>query len=91
MAFTGAFDGNSHAISNLTIVGESYLGLFGRVCGSGISNLRLEAVDVNGTGSNVGGLVGVNFSYPKYLMSAPLFKFFRQRGGHVSIIHYSSA
>ena len=60
-SFTGVFDGNGHMISHLTIAGGSYLGLFWRL-GSGaiISNLYLEAVDVNGTGNYVGGLAGWN-------------------------------
>ena len=60
--FTGIFDGNGHTISHLTITGGGYLGLFGHI-GSGaiISNLALESVNVNGTGSYVGGLVGFNW------------------------------
>jgi len=59
--FTGSFDGNGHTISHLTIIGESNLGLFGQLeNGATISNLGLEAVNVNGTGFYVGGLVGEN-------------------------------
>jgi hypothetical protein len=59
--FNGVFNGNGHTISHLTIVGDSYLGLFGQLeYGATISNLSLEAVDVNGTGDKVGGLVGSN-------------------------------
>lgn len=29
--FTGVFDGNGHVISNMTITGTNYLGLFGRL------------------------------------------------------------
>jgi hypothetical protein len=60
--FTGVFNGSGHTISHLTITGVSYLGLFGQL-GSGamISNLCLEAVAVNGTGHDVGGLVGSNW------------------------------
>jgi hypothetical protein len=63
--FTGVFDGNGHTISHLTIKGESFLGLFGSLFRGGadgaiISNLRIEAVDVNGAGDYVGGLVGYN-------------------------------
>jgi len=59
--FTGLFDGNHHTISHLTIRGVSYLGLFGRTDSeASISNLGLEAVDVNGTGDCVGGLAGSN-------------------------------
>ncbi len=58
-SFTGVFDGNGHTISNLTIRGGSFLGLFGELDDDAeISNLGLEAVDVNGTGHFVGGLVG---------------------------------
>jgi hypothetical protein len=59
--FAGVFDGNGHTISHLTISGASYLGLFGEICsGANISNLGLEAVDVNGTDHSIGGLVGSN-------------------------------
>jgi hypothetical protein len=62
--FSGAFNGNSHAISNLHIKGGDYLGylgLFGQLDpGAMVSNLGLEAVDVNGTGNYIGGLVGQN-------------------------------
>jgi len=57
-SFTGVLDGNSHKISNLTITGESYLGLFGRLeTGAEVKNLGI--VDVNITGSDyLGGIVG---------------------------------
>lgn len=59
--FSGVFDGNGHTISHLTITGKSYLGLFGQLdSGAIISNLGLDAADVGGTGSCVGGLVGEN-------------------------------
>ena len=58
-AFTGVFDGNNHTISHLTIDGESHIGLFGILWdGASISNLGLNAVDVNGDDRHVGGLVG---------------------------------
>jgi probable HAF family extracellular repeat protein len=59
--FTGFFDGNGHTISNLTIVGESHLGLFMRLDDEAmVSNLGLEAVNINGTSNYVGGLAGHN-------------------------------
>jgi rhodanese-related sulfurtransferase len=64
--FSGAFDGNGHTISNLTITGHDYLGLFGQLQqadqadAAGITSLRLEAVSVTGSGADVGGLVGHN-------------------------------
>ncbi|HNU31744.1 MAG TPA: protease inhibitor I42 family protein [Sedimentisphaerales bacterium] len=63
--FTGAFDGNGHTISHLTIRGNAYLGLFGQSgglpwCPPGveIKNLELAHVDIVGSGRFVGGLVG---------------------------------
>ncbi|MFC1763388.1 LamG-like jellyroll fold domain-containing protein [Planctomycetota bacterium] len=59
--FTGVFDGNYHTISHLTIRGGSNVGLFGQTGpGARISNLALEAVDVSGSGTSIGGLVGYN-------------------------------
>jgi uncharacterized membrane protein/N-acetylneuraminic acid mutarotase len=59
--FTGVFDGNGHTISHLTINGAGYLGLFGLLDYlARVSNLGLEAVNINGSGQYVGGLVGAN-------------------------------
>jgi hypothetical protein len=60
--FRGVFNGNDHVIRNLHIEGTNYLGLFGYIeSGAKIANLGLEAVNVNGTGGSVGGLVGCNY------------------------------
>ncbi len=61
ISFNGAFDGNNHTISHLTITGVSYLGLFGKL-GLGGEVKDLGVVDVNITGSyhDIGGLVGDN-------------------------------
>jgi hypothetical protein len=57
--FGGTFDGNGYVISNLHIQGDGFLGLFGQLdSGAIISNMSLEAIDVNGTGRYIGGLVG---------------------------------
>jgi rhodanese-related sulfurtransferase len=62
--FTGVFDGNGHAISRLTVAGESYLGLFGKLGpGAEVSGLGVEAVDIEGTGWCIGGLVGDNVTF----------------------------
>jgi The GLUG motif len=67
--FEGVFDGNGHVVSNLTIdtmsANNNYLGLFGKIEGSGaeIENLGLENADITG-GSNslcLGGLCGYNY------------------------------
>ena len=59
--FTGVFDGRGHAILHLTIEGEDFLGLFGRL-DSAAHIKNLGVVDVNVTGSSdVGGLVGWNY------------------------------
>lgn len=67
MAFSGSFDGQGHAIRNLTIHGDShhdYFGLFGMIAPGGrIDNLRLLDVDISGgTGSKtyLGALAGYN-------------------------------
>ena len=60
--FTGVLDGNGHVISNLTIEGHSLLGLFGYLDGDAIvSNLSIEAADVNGISDFVGSLAGFNY------------------------------
>ncbi len=56
--FRGSFDGDGYVIRHLHIQGENDLGLFGLLCSWSISNLGLEAVDVGGTGDNVGSLAG---------------------------------
>jgi hypothetical protein len=59
-AFTGTFDGNSHKITNFTINGNDYLGLFGYISSGGaVKNLGLENCAVSGY-YYVGGLVGWN-------------------------------
>jgi len=59
--FGGTFDGSVHTISHLTIRGGSHLGLFRQLSeGANVSNLDLEAVDINGIGKYIGGLVGLN-------------------------------
>jgi formylglycine-generating enzyme required for sulfatase activity len=59
--FAGFFDGNDHIVSRLTIQGQYYLGLFGRL-ESGAELRDLGVVDVNITGSSSwsGGLAGSN-------------------------------
>jgi hypothetical protein len=61
--FSGVFDGKSHAVSHLTIMGQSCLGLLGQLA-SGAEVRDLGVVDVNISGSyNVGGLVGINWGH----------------------------
>ena len=60
-SFTGVFDGNGHAVLNLTITGKSYLGLFGQVGPGGqVKNLGMVNVDMTGSYYAIGGLVGDN-------------------------------
>jgi hypothetical protein len=57
-SFKGVFDGNGHTISNLTITGEHYLALFGRLeYGAQIKNLSVVNVNITGT-DYVAGIVG---------------------------------
>ena len=56
--FVGTFDGDGKIISNLKIVGENYVGLFG--CNAGkIKNLNLSKVEIKAC-NFIGGLVGSN-------------------------------
>jgi len=60
--FKGVFDGNSHTISNLTIIASTkdFIGLFGYVGSGGqIQNLGVEDVNITGP-YYVGGLTGYN-------------------------------
>jgi len=59
--FTGTFDGKGHTIKHLRISGDDRLGLLGRLGVEGaILNLDLVDVDIVGTGSTIGGLIGEN-------------------------------
>ena len=61
-AYTGAFDGQGHTISGLTIntPDETCVGMFGYVGETGkVQNLNLENVNISGS-NNVGGVAGWN-------------------------------
>ena len=58
-AFIGNFDGKGHTISNLTASGVECQGLFGCIGDNAtLIGITLTSVDVAGTGSYIGGLVG---------------------------------
>jgi hypothetical protein len=60
--FAGTFDGNNLTISHLTIKGEGYLGLFGRLTsGTQVKDLGVLDVNIIGSHSHVGGLAGDNY------------------------------
>ncbi len=62
--FTGVFDGSGHTISHMTITGESCLGLFGYLEPlAQVVNVGVVDVNIRGSGSYVGGLVGSNGRY----------------------------
>ncbi|MDR1346601.1 MAG: T9SS type A sorting domain-containing protein [Bacteroidales bacterium] len=58
--FAGSFDGNGHVITNLVInrAQKSYVGLFGLISNSKISNLGITNSTMTG-GQDVGGLIGL--------------------------------
>ena len=58
--FFGRFNGNGHTISNLTIYGSFYLGLFSNLNGF-VDGLNLQDVSIDGTKVYLGGLCGRNF------------------------------
>jgi len=58
-SFAGTFDGNGQTISHLTIAGEGILGLFGQLAsGAEVKNLGVVGVNMAGSSSYIGGLVG---------------------------------
>lgn len=54
--FSGIFDGGDHTISNMTVNGQNYVGLFASAVGT-IKNVKLQNVSVEGT-KYVGAVVG---------------------------------
>ncbi len=60
-AFTGDFDGQGYAISDLFIYrnSTSYIGLFGRISSSSVRNVNLSNVNISG-GQYTGAVVGSN-------------------------------
>jgi hypothetical protein len=59
--FAGVFDGKGHTVSNLTINGKDYLGLFGYLAsGAEVKNQGVVDVNVVGSDTYIGGLVGYN-------------------------------
>ena len=59
-AFTGSFDGNHHTIDHLTILGQTYLGLFGKITNGTVANLMITNAEIYGT-SAFGALAGQNY------------------------------
>jgi len=60
-SFAGTFDGNGLTISHLTIKGQSYQGLFGRLeYPAEVKDIGVVDVNVTGSGDYVGGLMGYN-------------------------------
>jgi hypothetical protein len=57
--FAGTFDGNGMVISHLTVAGDRYAGLFGRLeLGAQVRGLEVVDVNVGGSGDYVGALAG---------------------------------
>ena len=59
--FRGTFDGGDNTISNLVVVGENNVGLFGYADNATIKNVKLENVNVKGTDC-VGAIAGQVYS-----------------------------
>lgn len=57
--FEGEFDGDNRTISNLTIEGGGYVGLFGQLAlGAEVENFGLVDIQILGSNAYVGGLAG---------------------------------
>ncbi|PAF33321.1 GLUG motif-containing protein [Paenibacillus sp. 7516] len=91
--FSGGLDGDGHTISGLTI-NRSYLsdvGLFGYVESAQIRNVHLTGVNIVGY-DYVGSLVGrINFGKIENSSASGTVKGYRQAGGLVGEVAYSSA
>jgi len=63
-SFAGVLEGNGHSISHLTMKGVGSLGLFGQLESEAeVRDLAVVDVNIAGSGSYVGGLVGSNGSW----------------------------
>ena len=79
--FTGAFDGNGHTISNLTINGQ---GLFGQLESvAEVRDLGLINVNIFGPGDHIGGLVGWNYGHVAATYSTGVVRWQSEVGGLV--------
>ena len=59
--FAGTFDGNGLTISNLTVDGGGFLGVFGRLAPRGkVKDLGVVDANVQGSFTHIGGLVGAD-------------------------------
>ncbi len=58
--FNGNINGNMHTISNISIAGYNYVGLFGYNNGGTIEGFVFDNVAASATGKFVGGIVGHN-------------------------------
>ena len=84
--FRGVFDGNGHTVSHLTVYGEGYLGLFGRLeSGAEVRNLGVADVNVTDSGYNgyVGGLAGYSSATVSNCYSTGTIKGSERVGGLV--------
>jgi len=89
ISFKGAFDGNGHAVSNLTITGMSYLGLFGQVGPEGqVKGLGVEDVNITGSYTTIGGLVGDNLGNIDSCYSTGTVTGYNRVGGLVGYNNY---
>jgi hypothetical protein len=57
--FKGSFDGSGHVLSNASVSGSNYVGIFGYIgTGGEIKNLGINNINITATGVNIGGLAG---------------------------------
>ncbi len=60
--FSGRFNGGGYSLSDLTLSGGDYLGLFGCIDGGTVENLNLKNVNISGE-NYVGAVVGRLYAY----------------------------
>ncbi len=82
--FTGVFDGDGYTVSNLTIEGGSYLGLFGALGPEAqVIDVNVVNVDVVGNGWNIGAIAGYNSGTVQDCYSSGLVMGYSDVGGLV--------
>jgi len=59
--FGGTFYGDDKTISNLKVSSGSYIGLFGKLSGGSIKNIKINNVSINGT-EYLGAVVGMGYT-----------------------------
>ena len=88
--FTGVYDGGNYSVSGIVIPSSNTApcGMFGYTSGATIKRVVLNGITNNGTGGEVGGVVGhaVNSTFEDCVMNSDLFASYAISGGIVAYL-----